>query len=463
MQVISRLLRTIALTPLLVLCACGGGDAPAAPTGFTVTAGDARVLVEWDYLSNLTYDMWWKEGAGVVARDANALSMLSNVYAPAVVSFWKKTVNKTTTTYYLENDGTSYSFVMNARNSGGPAGASTASLTATPRYAGDTWTQKNAAGATGGIASGVTLQGAASNAHVIAGDGNSKTNPLFVTVGSAGAIYVSKNAADWTVSTSGSSQSLNAAAYGVNSSNAYYFVVVGDAGTILRCNYETDDDAACSSWSAASSVPVSSKLNDVASGEALYVAVGEGGVILSSSDGNTWTQRTSGTTQNLNGVSYFYDEDLDDGYFVAVGAGGTVLTSTDAVTWTARTSGTSKDLYAVTYGIDRSVTSSSVYYWVAVGAGGTVISARTATASWADQSAYSGTTQDLYSVAKGTRSRFVAAGASGTLIYSLTPGSSWTSISTGSSAQVNKLMFIAPVILPSYLAVGDSGSNLLSK
>jgi len=458
----SKLLRILALAPLLLIGGCGGDDAPEAPAGFAVTAGDARVQIEWDYLANLTYDLWWKEGAGVVARELDARSM-SGIVWPALASFWTNTVSGTTTTYYLENDRT-YSFVMNARNGGSPASASTPSLTATPRYAGEVWTQKNAAGAAGSIPSGVTLKGVASNAHLIVNDGKSDTNPLFVAVGDGGAIHVASNAADWAAVSSGVTQNLNAVTYGINAGSSYYFVAVGDAGTILRCNYDNDDDAACTSWSAASSVPVSSNLNDVVAGEAIYVAVGDDGVILTSSDGHGgWTQRTSGTAAHLYGVNYAYDEDLDDGYFIAVGAGGTILTSTDGTTWTARTSGTTQDLYALTYGIDRSVTASDVYYYVAVGAAGTVISAQSPSGTWTDQTAYSGTTDDLYTVAKGTRSRFIAAGANGTLIYSLTPGANWTSVSTGSSAQINKLMYIWPVMLPSYLAIGEAGSNWLSK
>jgi hypothetical protein len=51
------------------------------------------------------------------------------------------------------------------------------------------------------------------------------------------------------------------------------------------------------------------------------VAVGYPGTILTSPDGETWTQRTSGTTVGLYGVAY------GNGTFVAVGEGGTILTS----------------------------------------------------------------------------------------------------------------------------------------
>ena len=36
----------------------------------------------------------------------------------------------------------------------------------------------------------------------------------------------------------------------------------------------------------------------------LYISVGDNGTILTSSDGTTWTSRTSGVTEKLYGVTY---------------------------------------------------------------------------------------------------------------------------------------------------------------
>ncbi len=92
---------------------------------------------------------------------------------------------------------------------------------------------------------------------------------------------------------------------------------------------------------------------------ALSIAEGANWVQVSKNpDGVTWTSRNSGSTANLNGVTYGNDT------FVAVGNGGTMLTSPDGVTWTSRNSGSTANLNETTYGNDT---------FVAVGNGGTII------------------------------------------------------------------------------------------
>ena len=77
--------------------------------------------------------------------------------------------------------------------------------------------------------------------------------------------------------------------------------------------------------------------------EGLFVTVGHSGTILTSSDGTSWTERTSGTSDYLYGVIY------GNGLFVSVGEEGIILTSSDGTNWTKRTSGTSDGLTGVTY------------------------------------------------------------------------------------------------------------------
>ena len=47
---------------------------------------------------------------------------------------------------------------------------------------------------------------------------------------------------------------------------------------------------------------------------------------------------------------YEIDPFLKSGGFVAVGNDGTILTSSDGTSWTSRTSGTSQDLEGISYG-----------------------------------------------------------------------------------------------------------------
>jgi len=73
------------------------------------------------------------------------------------------------------------------------------------------------------------------------------------------------------------------------------------------------------------------------------VTTGTSGSILTSSDGTTWTSRTSGITNHIWGVTY------GNSTFVTVSYAGEILTSSDGISWTSRTSGTTNILYDVTY------------------------------------------------------------------------------------------------------------------
>jgi hypothetical protein len=80
----------------------------------------------------------------------------------------------------------------------------------------------------------------------------------------------------------------------------------------------------------------------------LFVAAGGSGTsgdawLVTSTNGITWTARTSGSGNNLKCAAY------GAGVYLAAGTGGRLITSTDAVTWTARSSGTARDLYSAVY------------------------------------------------------------------------------------------------------------------
>ena len=111
-----------------------------------------------------------------------------------------------------------------------------------------------------------------------------------------------------------------------------------------------------------------------------FISVGQTGTILTSSDGISWDNVSSGSTENLRAVAY------GNKTLAIAGYSGTILTSNDAVTWTTRTSGTSENFYEVTYG-------NGLY--VAVGAAGTILTS-SGGYSWTSRS--SGTTNGLTGV-----------------------------------------------------------------
>ena len=134
----------------------------------------------------------------------------------------------------------------------------------------------------------------------------------------------------------------------------------------------------------------------IAYGGGMWVAVGLSGTILTSTNGTSWTSRTSGTSY-LWGIAY------GGGMWVVVGLSGRILTSTNGISWTTRTSGTSENLYGIAY--DGGM-------WVAVGRDGTIMTSTNVT-SWTSRS--SGTTEDLQGVAYGD-GMWVAVGSDGTII-----------------------------------------------
>ena len=75
-----------------------------------------------------------------------------------------------------------------------------------------------------------------------------------------------------------------------------------------------------------------SAIQCVAYGNGLFVAGGASGKLATSSDGITWTQRTSAIDNNMRCVAY------GNGLFVAAGFSGKLATSPDGITWTQGTS-----------------------------------------------------------------------------------------------------------------------------
>ena len=111
-----------------------------------------------------------------------------------------------------------------------------------------------------------------------------------------------------------------------------------------------------------------------------WVAVGSGGIIAKSPDGNVWTPaftsvagNVGGITSSGRGVAYGKDA-LGAGLWVAVGSGGLIAKSTDGNVWT-RAAGTYGNVGGITsngYGVAYGKDAFGAGLWVAVGGGGII-------------------------------------------------------------------------------------------
>ena len=205
------------------------------------------------------------------------------------------------------------------------------------------------------------------------------------------------------------------AAVGYNASNAL-LVAVGPSGSI-----QTAPAGAPSAWTPQTSgfsgdiYAIGSDNASVPTSTMLLLAGSSAGKILTSSDGQTWTPRSSGFGNNaVNGIVYA------NGQYVAVGGGGNIATSPDGVLWTAQSSNFgSNAVNAVAYG-------NGLY--VAVGAGGTLETSPDSITWTAHSNTFS--TNSINGVAYNG-SLFVAAGNGG--VATSPDGTIWTPRTSGIS------------------------------
>lgn len=90
--------------------------------------------------------------------------------------------------------------------------------------------------------------------------------------------------------------------------------------------------------------PFSDTLHSICNGSGKFVAVGDGGVIHTSTDGVTWDVGQRPVTSTLRKVIFA------NGQFVAVGDNSAIAVSPDGNSWTSVNLGTTGTLYSVTYG-----------------------------------------------------------------------------------------------------------------
>ena len=196
-------------------------------------------------------------------------------------------------------------------------------------------------------------------------------------------------------------------------------------------------------------------------GNAVYVVAGGGGQIMSSTNGTTWTARTSGTASTIRGIRFANNQ------FVA-SAGTSVVQSTDGVTWTLHATTGVQSEHAPAYGTQgwfvaqtpnlyatspdgttwttrtNSISTSSIYaatfgngVYLMGGSNGALIRSTNIT-TWAAQTSGFGTSA-IFGLASGAGVH-VAVGDGGT-IRSSTDGITWTARTSGIGGRIDNVSF----------------------
>jgi photosystem II stability/assembly factor-like uncharacterized protein len=177
-----------------------------------------------------------------------------------------------------------------------------------------------------------------------------------------------------------------------------------------------------------------------ASGGGAMVAVGQPGRILSSTDGVTWTPRSSGTNEWIVAVAY------GNGLFVAVGDNGRILRSADGgVSWTyASNLATIFRLNDIIYTFGK---------WIAVGESGIILTSTDAN-TWT--STPSGTTRWLHGLA--TSGPFLCTvGQAGTILIS-TDGLAWTPRNSTTTRNLEVVTYVNGY----FAVVGEAGEYVFA-
>jgi hypothetical protein len=213
--------------------------------------------------------------------------------------------------------------------------------------------------------------------------------------------------------------------------NGSLFAAVGDEGLI----WSSSDGI---NWTRRTATPYQRMhLFCITYGQGKFVAVGLFEYIVTSADGITWTQR-----RYVNGASALWGVAYGDGVFVAVGDNGMVITSPDGVTWTKRSSGIPGRLMDVVNANGKFVaTGTDQKFFVSTDGG----------ISW---TAYGSTSANMISITYGN-GLFVAGGVS--VVYTSPDGMNWTKENPG----LNNL-FWDVVYSPTaglYVAVGNRGTH----
>ncbi|MEY5048714.1 MAG: hypothetical protein RLZZ175_2073 [Bacteroidota bacterium] len=166
------------------------------------------------------------------------------------------------------------------------------------------------------------------------------------------------------------------------------------------------------------SIPSTAVFQSAVYANGIFVFTGDNGLILTSTDGVSWTTRTSGISTSITSVNYI------SGAFYATASPNVLLKSTDGITWSQITAGSSSYIFMnITYGNNvfaigarDNVSNNSYVFYSSTGASN----------SWS-MSTVASSGQSLNSI-KFLKDKFYVFTSSGET-YTSSNASSWTDIS----------------------------------
>ncbi|MDD5773690.1 MAG: hypothetical protein PHX78_09535 [bacterium] len=102
-------------------------------------------------------------------------------------------------------------------------------------------------------------------------------------------------------------------------------------------------------WQWRKPAPTGADLKEIVFGKDIFVAIGEGGTIITSSNGVNWVVRKSGTFEDLNKIIY------ENNIFIIAGNKGVLLKSFDGINWEKKEININENLEGIACGKDKFV------------------------------------------------------------------------------------------------------------
>ena len=339
---------------LIALPGCARNDPPGeAPTGVTATAGDGVILMSWNTLPGLIYWIFYAAGDSVSPGQAGSIAIKNAVSPRAVIGLTNGTsysllMNATnkdsaagpnslvvTATPRLAGDAWTRGAVQGSQNLNSLAfngagryvtvGDGTTILAADFSY-GHTdpvgvivWTPPTTP----------PLAPFAADLKAVIFTGQ------FVALGSNGSVATSFDGLNWTAQhpvLAAGVTGLNGIAFGIVQGNATY-IAVGNGGQIYLSNDLSQD------WQRDTSANTTADLTSIALlNQGFFVTGANGTLLQNKGDGNGWNAISTGVTSTLRATAFMPNAFQPGSIrYVAVGDGGTILTSTDDLVGTSWT------------------------------------------------------------------------------------------------------------------------------